>query len=151
MKSKKTAFLLILLAAFSLPGATPAGSAGLADSLAGPLVAEVLDVIDGDTLAVRVRVWLDQDIVTRVRLLGVDTPELRGKCAREREMAGNAKQALVRLLGQKNIRLFDVRHDKYAGRVLARAVTAEGVDVSKFLIEKGMARPYAGQARAGWC
>lgn len=142
---------MVMLAAFSLPGARPAGGGGLTGALTGPLAAEVLDVIDGDTLAVRVRVWLDQEIVTRVRLTGVDTPELRGKCDREREMAGNARQALIGLLAQKNIRLFDVRHDKYAGRVLARAVTADGVDISKFLIEKGMARPYAGNARQSWC
>lgn len=140
-----------MVACFFLFGTAPAGSIGVADSILGPMPAEVLGVIDGDTLAVRVRVWLNQDIQTSVRLSGVDTPELRGKCEREREMAVQAKNELTRLLEQKDIQLFDIHHDKYAGRVIARAVTYDGIDLSEFLIKKGVARPYAGQTRESWC
>ena len=57
------------------------------NTVASPVRAHVLAVIDGDTLAVSVRIWIGQTIETRVRLAGVDTPELRGDCDQERELA----------------------------------------------------------------
>jgi endonuclease YncB( thermonuclease family) len=44
-----------------------------------------------------------------------------------------------------------VRLEKYAGRVLAHAQTSDGVDISKYMIEKGLARPYFGKKRQPWC
>ena len=50
--------------------------------------AEVVKVIDGDTLDVRIDVGFDTHIYKRLRLLGVDTWELRGD---EREKGLEAK------------------------------------------------------------
>src|SRR5262245_48285092 len=36
-------------------------------------------VIDGDTFVARLRVWQEMSATMRVRVLGVDTPELKGK------------------------------------------------------------------------
>jgi hypothetical protein len=44
--------------------------------LPGPIPAELVRVIDGDTIEVRARIWLDLDLTTRVRLAGIDAPEL---------------------------------------------------------------------------
>ena len=50
----------------------------------GAHAAEVLRVIDGDTFEARVHVWPGIDITTRVRLRGIDAPELGGaRCAEE--------------------------------------------------------------------
>ena len=46
-------------------------------------------VIDGDTLTTRLRIWLGTDQEETIRLLGVDTPELRG-LDRERAVAATA-------------------------------------------------------------
>ena len=46
--------------------------------------AEILRVIDGDTFEARVRVWPGLDITTKVRLRGIDAPELRAHCEGER-------------------------------------------------------------------
>ena len=69
-----------------------------AEILAGPVPATVIEVIDGDTIAVQARIWLGQAIKTRVRLAGVDTPELRGDCPAERELAARARDRLAESL-----------------------------------------------------
>ena len=127
------------------------GDAGMRDVLAGPVAAEVVEVVDGDTIAVRARIWLGQDLETRVRLAGIDTPELHGKCARERRLAAAARDFVRMRLGAGAVALRDVQLGKYAGRVVARVTTADGEDVAAALIGAGLARAYDGGARSGWC
>jgi len=129
------------------------GIAGAAESLSGPLPAQVVGVVDGDTLAVRVRIWLDQVVETRVRLVGIDTPESRSTCPREKEMAQAARAALAQLVaqGMETVILRDVAHDKYAGRVRARVQLPDGTDLSNAMVTAGHARPYGGGKRRPWC
>jgi endonuclease YncB( thermonuclease family) len=108
-------------------------------------------VVDGDTLGVRVHVWLGQQVETRVRILGVDAPELRARCAEERLRAEAARDWLRDRVGSRDVILRDVRYDKYGGRVLARVATAEGADLAQELLERNLARPYGGGRRDGWC
>jgi micrococcal nuclease len=122
-----------------------------AERLAGPVEAEVLRVIDGDSLVVRARIWLGQTVETHVRLAGVDTPELRGKCSEEREKAVAARDALIRLLGDGPVRLRDIEADKFGGRVRARVASAAHDDVAEAMIGADHARAYDGGARGGWC
>ena len=60
-----------------LAGAAPLVWVGSGETLPGPIPAEVLKVVDGDTLEVEARIWLGQGVQVSVRLRGVDTPELR--------------------------------------------------------------------------
>jgi endonuclease YncB( thermonuclease family) len=108
-------------------------------------------VRDGDTLEVKARIWLGQVISTKVRLAGVDTPELRGRCHREERMAEAARDFVTRKLSDRRVTLRDIRYGKYAGRVLARVITARGEDLGKALIAAGLARPYRGRRRGSWC
>jgi endonuclease YncB( thermonuclease family) len=129
--------------------------AGAKDDLAGPVDAQVLRVVDGDTLVVRAHIWLGQEVQTQVRLSGIDAPELRGGCSTERDLAQRARAHLVRQLTAGDgilaqVRLYDIRVDKYGGRVLARVVTDDG-DVGQGLLAAGLARIYAGRARGSWC
>ena len=48
-------------------------------------------MIDGDTIVVRARIWLGQEVETRVRLAGADAPELNGGCEVERRLARRAR------------------------------------------------------------
>jgi endonuclease YncB( thermonuclease family) len=112
--------------------------------------AEVLRVIDGDTLEARVHVWLGQEIVTKVRLAGIDAPELHARCAAERAGAEAARSALAALVEGRSVRLTDVRPDKYFGRVVAR-ISAGGHDAGAALLAAGHARLYGGGRRGGWC
>ncbi len=122
-----------------------------AEVLAGPVSARVLAVIDGDTVLVQARVWLGQTIEVRVRLAGIDAPELRGKCAAERALAARARDFLAARLDAGDVRLREVRYGKYAGRVLARVETAAGEDLSDLLLAAALARAYDGGTRPAWC
>lgn len=139
--------LTVLLLTFSCPPA----HADNARAMAGPLTGEVTGVLDGDTVAVRVRIWIDQTIETRVRIDGIDAPELHGKCAAEKKKAQAARAALEKLLQGQMIFLTDIQYEKYAGRVLASARTADGTLISDYMIKNGLARPYGGEKRATWC
>jgi endonuclease YncB( thermonuclease family) len=119
--------------------------------LEGPIPATVIDVIDGDTITVRAQVWLGQVVETRVRLLGVDAPELRARCAGERLQAEAALDLVRRLSEGEAVRLRDVRFDKYGGRVLARVELPDGHDLSEALVGAHLARSYGGGQRNSWC
>ncbi len=139
-------------------GAAPAS--GAEDILTGPVPAVVEEVIDGDTLRVRARIWLGQDLAIYVRLAGVDTPEVRGACARERELAQQARDFVASRLApgrdpggdrEASVQLREVRYGKYARRVVARVETAAGLDLGTALLAAGLAQPYDGGRRPIWC
>lgn len=147
--ARRVALLAALLALAVALAADPAGPAS--ETLPGPIRAEVLKVIDGDTLEVSARIWLGQDVRIRVRLYGIDAPELRARCAAEKEMAERAKLLLEAKLGGGPVVLTEVRYGKFAGRVMARVANAAGEDLSQALLQAGLARVYTGGQRAPWC
>lgn len=86
-----------------------------------------------------------------VRLAGVDTPELHGRCDREKVLARKAQTVTATLLSEaKQVELVDMRRDKYF-RILA-GIRADGRDVARILVEQGLAVPYFGGTKtAKWC
>jgi len=128
--------------------ATPAGAR---ERLPGPIPAAVAAVLDGDTLRVRARVWLGQEVDTLVRLSGVDAPELHGHCAEERSRAAAARDFLRNRARGGDVRLVDVTTDKFGGRVRARVLADDGTDLGAALVSAGLARPYGGGRRGAWC
>ncbi len=137
----------VMIAVTAFPRGAPAGG----NAVPGPVPARVLAVIDGDTITVRARIWLGQDVETRVRLAGVDAPELRGACPRERALAKAARERVVSAVEGATISLIDIRYDKFGGRVLASVRTAAGDDLAALLIADGLARIYEGGKRRSWC
>ncbi|MBM3598041.1 MAG: nuclease [Alphaproteobacteria bacterium] len=135
--------LAVLLALLSAPAIA-------AETLPGPIPARLVRIIDGDTLLVRAHIWLGHEVTTLVRLLGIDAPELRGRCAEESAAAERARAFVARVVGRSDVTLTDLRFDKYGGRVLAR-VEVRGQDLARALLAEGLARPYRGKMRAGWC
>jgi len=121
------------------------------DVLAGPVEARVIRVGDGDTLVVRARIWVGQEIVIRARIAGIDTPELRARCPRERALAERARDFVIAMVGRRPVWLVDIRNGKYAGRVLAGVRTEDGTDIAHALLKAGLARPYHGGRRKRWC
>lgn len=136
----------LLLAAFFMRQSMAAR-----DTVAGPVPAQVVEVSDGDTLRVRARIWLDQDLLIWVRLDGVDAPEIKGKCAREREMAARALALVSAAVEDSRVLLRHIHYGKYAGRVLARVETSHGEDLNTLLLGAGLARDYNGGERQSWC
>lgn len=138
--------LALLLAVSLVP--PPAAAEGAP----GPVPATVLSVYDGDTIRVEAHPWPSLTMRTAVRIAGIDAPELRGKCPAEVAAASAARAALELLVADAGgtVALFDVRPDKYGGRVLAR-VEAGGRDLAATLIARGHGRPYDGGRRRPWC
>lgn len=121
----------------------PASPPGRALSGGAGAKVRVVDVVDGDTL--RVRSGAEQ---VTVRLLGIDTPELRtpsGPACFAREATVRAERLLV----GREVRLeYDDgpgRLDRY-GRTLAYVWLAQGPDpmrqVNELLLREGSARTY---------
>lgn len=147
MSVVRASALFILLAVATVP----LGVGGIGEVIPGPVPAEVVAVVDGDTLMVRARIWLGQDVETRIRLDGVDAPELRGKCESERRMAIEARDRIVALAAGGRVILRNIQYGKYAGRVVARVETPDGRDFSEALLAAGLARAYDGRRRQSWC
>lgn len=139
---------LLALVLGALAGALPA-SAG--ETVPGPVEAEVVGVVDGDTLRVRALVWVDLTVEVLVRIRGIDAPELHGRCPEERERAQEATALLATTIGNGPVGLTAVEGDKYFGRVLADVHTAAGSDVALAMLASGLVRGYDGGRRAPWC
>ncbi len=121
------------------------------DVIKGPIIVKVLRVIDGDTVLVRAHIWIGQTVDTSVRIAGMDAPEMHARCLPERAAAHRAKDAVATLLKNNLMKISDIRLGKYAGRVLAHVETTDGLDISRYMISKGLARPYYGGHREPWC
>jgi endonuclease YncB( thermonuclease family) len=132
----------------------PAGSGATVPPPAAPRSghpAEVLRVIDGDTFEARVAIWPGMQVTTRVRLRGIDAPEMRGNCPGELAKAHAAREALAQLLKQGAVGIANIGQDKYGGRVDADVSTARTADVAAALLARGVVRRYASGRREGWC
>lgn len=112
---------------------------------------DVIRTIDGDTFEARVHLAPGVEPTTRIRLRGIDAPELKASCPQELQMAEAATAALRSLLGQGDVNIFNIRPDKYAGRVVADVETRRGGNISTAMLTAGHARTYGGGHRNGWC
>lgn len=114
---------------------------------------KVIRVVDGDTLEVPLS-CLPRDMKLFVRVLGVDTPEKAGraKCPAEAQLAEKASAHTKKLVSDANsvAVISDPKWDKFGGRMNAY-VRLKGVDLTKSLIDAGLARPYQGEAKQSWC
>ena len=97
------------------------------------------------------RIWIGQDLDTLVRLDGVDTPELKGKCPYENRLALKARAFIQTRTADGKVVLHDIHYGKYAGRVVARVQTPGGEDLSDALLRAGLGRGCQGRHRASWC
>lgn len=118
--------------------------------LDGPFDFELVEVIDGDTFRAKVKIWLGQTVTVKVRLKGVDTPEMNGKCAAEKKLAQQAKKFAADWLATHPAQLVNVHYGTYAGRVLATTRQPDGTTLSTALLSQKLAKPYRGR-KAHWC
>ena len=147
--------LLLMVVAFYL--ALPSGCAGLKKKPAVAVVDPFLAVsfsrcYDGDTCTATIPgVPAVFGAGIGIRLRGIDTPELRGKCPLEKKLAIAARdRARELVLLAEVVRLEDVGRGKYF-RLVARII-ADGRDVSQVLLEEGHAVVYDGGTKVkDWC
>ncbi len=98
-------------------------------------------VVDGDTLRCGAE---------RVRIIGLDAPEMRGECPREIRAARAATARMAQLI-EPGITLERRGNDRYR-RTLAVVRDRSGRDLAVVMIREGHARPYNGRGRrGGWC
>ena len=86
-----------------------------------------------------------------VRINGIDTPEIRGKCDKEKYDAKQAKGMVEDLLKDaERIDLKNIQRGKYF-RIIAD-VYADGENLAKALVDSGMAVRYnGGKKNSRWC
>lgn len=115
------------------------------------IVSRVHNVYDGDTITVDIYGY--PSVVGSkigVRVAGIDTPEIHGKCVAEKKLAVKAKSYVATVVGKgKSVVLKNVQRDKYF-RLLAD-VYVDGISISELMISNGMARPYDGGTKSSWC
>lgn len=126
----------------------PLAAAG--ERLSGPYAAEALRVLDGDSIEARVTIWLGQQVVTTVRLAGIDTAELHAGCLAARTQAQAARMFLIARVEGRALTLTGIETDKYGGRIVAHVADEDGADLAAALLAAGLARAYAGR-RPDWC
>ncbi len=119
-----------------------------------PAIAEdikITRVKDGDTVEI-ILPGLPKEIGNTIplRIQGIDTPELRGKCAEEIERARQAKLFLFNAINQAMTTEVRIKkRDKYFR--LVGDISIDGQLASELLIKNGLARPYDGKRRSIWC
>jgi micrococcal nuclease len=115
------------------------------------IVSRIINVYDGDTF--RVDIDLLPPIVGKnipIRLNGVDTPEIRGKCKYEKDLAIKARDFVRnKLANAKEIKLNNLQRGKYF-RVVAN-VMVDGVSLEQELLENELAYKYTGGKKSSWC
>ncbi|RDC59807.1 hypothetical protein HME9302_00028 [Alteripontixanthobacter maritimus] len=104
-----------------------------------PPAVRVTCVVDGDT------VWIDRE---KIRIAGIDAPETRARCRREKQLASAATHRLVALLNEGPIHIRRTGRDRF-DRTLAN-LTVNGRDVGKLMVSGGYARQWTGR-RETWC
>ena len=142
------ATLTALLAAPSLHASESGGKI----DIAGPVTAEVIRVIDGDTILVAAKPWPQQTMEVYVRLRGIDAPELRSACSATRDAGRQARDALASLtVGQGPIQLTHISGDKYFGRVVADMHLSDGRNPAQEMLSAGYVTPYDGGRKPKTC
>lgn len=128
-------------------------------------ICKVLDVYDGDTITIGFNLKGFGIIKLKCRLLGIDTPEMKGSSDENKKKAIDARNYLIKevsnividsnnnntrneiknLLGnsKKTINCLFDDMDKY-GRILITVYDDDGNDINTKLINNGYAKKYDG-------
>jgi micrococcal nuclease len=116
------------------------------------IINDVISVYDGDTFRVNIKGYppvIGENIAIRIN--GVDTPEIRGKCERENQLAIKARNFTRLKLSKGNvIELRNVKRGKYFR--IAADVYIDNVNLGQILINANLAKKYSkNQKKGSWC
>ena len=86
-----------------------------------------------------------------IRVNGIDTPEIKGKCEKEKYDAKQAKEMVADILKDaEQIVLKNMERGKYFR--IAADVVVDGESLADLLVEAGVAVPYGGGKKTKkWC
>ena len=106
---------------------------------------------DGDTCYVTAPTLPEPLQKMSVRILGIDTPEMRAECAEEKKLALKGREFANRMFrAAEKIEFANLKWDKYGGRILAD-VYLDGKLYKDEIINAGLAKPYDGGTKESWC
>ena len=111
--------------------------------------AEVLDIIDGDTIRVSAHMWPNQKWEGNIRLSGIDTPEIgKSQCQDEKEQGIMARDTLRSLIPPR-VLLLNIEKGKFD--IMAKVMDGTH-DMADILMENAVGRSYDGKKkRKTWC
>lgn len=112
----------------------------------------VIKVYDGDTLTVGFRHGgSHRPVKESIRIRGIDTPEIRTRSEKEKELALLARARLKEVALGKVVTVVAPESDKY-GRLLCDLRTESGVEsISDYMLQaKDICRAYDGGPRQPW-
>ncbi|WP_426231501.1 thermonuclease family protein [Pararhizobium sp. DWP3-4] len=136
----------------SPPTVSHSSESGKRMEIAGPVTAEIIRVIDGDTILVAAKPWPQQTMEVYVRLRGIDAPELKSACASTRDAGKQARAALASLTSEQGeIQLTHISGDKYFGRVVADISFSDGRNPAHEMLSAGYVSPYDGGRKSKAC
>ena len=94
---------------------------------------------DGDTVTLDISLGFGVTMREKIRLLGINTPEVRGK---ERELGLISRDRLRELIDYKDV-IIVTHKDKGGkyGRLLA-TIYLDGVNINQQLVDEGLAEAY---------
>jgi len=110
----------------------------------------IIDIYDGDTYTVVYNIK-KVPFKIRVRLEGIDTPEIRRVTAEsEKEASLLIREHMKSILLDKKVKLKVVKWGKYGGRIIGRIYHDKVGDVSLYLLDKRLAKIYKGRTKNRW-
>lgn len=110
--------------------------------------AKISSVYDGDTVKC-IFGFGGEMFVWNCRISGVDTPELRTRNVLEKAHGYVARDRLRELILDKVVMITCGEFDKY-GRLLIDIELSDGTNVSKWLVQEGLAFEYDGGTKRSW-
>ena len=139
---KKILFIVVCLIPFTVIKANQSESY---------TIEKIISVYDGDTFRANIKGL--PDIIGKniaIRILGIDTPEIKGKCEEEKVVAIKARDfSRKALFNAKTITLKNLKRDKYF-RLLAD-VYFDDTDLANALLVNNLAVKYSGKKKSSWC
>lgn len=101
--------------------------------------AKIIAVYDGDTVTAQVDLGFLHFQVMKLRLFGIDTPELRGE---EREQGLVVRDIVREMILDKEVEIesYKDKQGKF-GRYLA-TIKIDGLDLNQWLVDNGHAEVY---------
>ena len=145
MAQRYFTIVVLIISAITPTAVLAAGNS----EIGGPIAAQIIRVVDGDTIMVAARPWPQQIMEAYVRLRGIDAPEMHSQCPAARAAAEQAKQALQTMAAEgASVQLTHISGDKYFGRILANVQLENGHDAAQDLLQAGHATPYDGGRKA---
>ena len=108
---------------------------------------EILRVVDGDTVDVRIDLGFNVWHKCRVRLMGINAPESRTRDKEEKKRGLAAKQWLINTLesAQADIEMKSYGSGKY-GRILGE-IYINDININQLMVSEGHAVKYDGGKR----